>query len=93
MVLETGEVEHPVLRTAIKFYFEQMVPRLGGWVSGKPEAYQYLQSSSVKFPSGDEFCDLMRESDCFSSVEFRPLMGGASFIYKAVVNSPITILN
>ena len=85
MILETGEVNHPLLRRAVRLYFEKIVPRLGGWVSGQPGAYQYLQSSSGSFPSGEDFCDILRSSDCFSQVEYKSLLGGASFIYKAQV--------
>lgn len=85
MILETGEVANPVFRRAIRFYFEKLVPKLGGWVSGRPSAYEYLQSSSGKFPSGEEFCQVMRDTGLFSSVEFKSLMGGASFIYRGEV--------
>ncbi len=85
MILETGEVENPILQKAIRFYFKNIVPRLGGWVSGKRDAYEYLQSSSGRFPSGEEFCSHLRASGHFSTVEFKSLMGGASFIYKCMV--------
>jgi demethylmenaquinone methyltransferase/2-methoxy-6-polyprenyl-1,4-benzoquinol methylase len=88
MILETGEIQNPVLRVGIRFYFEKFVPRLGGWVSGRRDAYEYLQRSSGGFPSGRQFCDIlqaMKSGDhaTFSSVEFRTLMGGASYIYRA----------
>lgn len=85
MILETGSVNSRILRPAIRFYFEKVVPRLGGWVSGKPEAYQYLQKSSGDFPSGTEFCKILQASGCFIDVEHISLMAGASFIYKATV--------
>ena len=89
MILETGEVENPMLQKAIRFYFKNIVPRLGGWVSGKRSAYEYLQSSSGRFPSGEEFCDVLRGSGQFVKVEFTSLMGGASFIYKCTVKDSI----
>jgi demethylmenaquinone methyltransferase/2-methoxy-6-polyprenyl-1,4-benzoquinol methylase len=85
MILETGDIENPVLRTGIRFYFEHVVPRLGGWVSGKPEAYEYLQSSSGAFPSKEDFCLVLKAVGCFSDVSCTTLMGGASYIYKCVV--------
>jgi demethylmenaquinone methyltransferase / 2-methoxy-6-polyprenyl-1,4-benzoquinol methylase len=81
MILETGETETPVVRRLVDFYFEHVVPRLGGWVSGRREAYEYLQDSSRKFPSGEDFVELLRSTDRFSNVEYRRLMGGASYIY------------
>lgn len=85
MILETGEVDNPVLRRAIQLYFQRIVPVLGGWVSGHRDAYEYLQSSSGQFPSGEEFCDLMKSTGQFRTVEYKSLMGGASFIYKGYV--------
>lgn len=88
MILETGEIQNPVLRMGIRFYFEKFVPRLGGWVSGRRDAYEYLQKSSGGFPSGRQFCEILRamktgDHSTFSNVEHRALMGGASFIYRA----------
>jgi len=83
MILETGEVQNPVLRAGIRFYFEKFVPRLGGWVSGRRDAYEYLQKSSGAFPSGKIFCEILCANG-FAEAEYRPLMGGASFIYRSV---------
>lgn len=86
MILETGDQKNPVLKTAINLYFRHLVPRIGGWITGDREAYEYLQKSSSKFPSGENFLNLMRQTKCFKSVEYRSLMGGASFIYKGRVH-------
>ncbi len=85
MILETGEIENPVMRWGIRFYFETVVPRLGGYISGHRDAYEYLQRTSGQFTSGQKFCDFISNTGVFSSVTHRPLMGGASFLYKAVV--------
>jgi demethylmenaquinone methyltransferase / 2-methoxy-6-polyprenyl-1,4-benzoquinol methylase len=85
MILETGDVDNRVLQKAIRFYFEKVVPTLGGWVSGKPEAYQYLQTSSGQFLSGEHFCEALSATGLFSQVTFTTLMGGASFIYRCDV--------
>jgi demethylmenaquinone methyltransferase/2-methoxy-6-polyprenyl-1,4-benzoquinol methylase len=82
MILETGENRIPILRVAMGIYFKYVVPRLGGMISGRRDAYEYLNNSSRAFPSGEEFCAIMREAGCFSRVEYRPVMGGASYIYK-----------
>lgn len=85
MILETGDVNNRVLRSGIRFYFEKIVPRIGGWISGRPSAYEYLQNSSKTFPSSEAFCDVIMSTGRFSKVEFRALMGGASFIYRGTV--------
>lgn len=85
MILETGDISNPVLRFFIRIYFEKVVPYIGRLISGHPTAYQYLQKSSGHFPSGKDFCEILENSGCFSSVEHRTLMGGASFMYKCTV--------
>lgn len=85
MILETGETETPVIKKMVNFYFEHVVPKLGGWVSGKRDAYEYLQNSSRSFPSGEDFMELMEATDAYSNIEYRKLMGGASYIYRGTV--------
>ena len=85
MILETGVTRVPLLKSAIGLYFRRIVPRLGGWVSGKRQAYEYLNRSSLAFPSGEAFCEMMRSTEAFDIVEYKSIMGGASFIYKGRV--------
>ncbi|HMN68021.1 MAG TPA: bifunctional demethylmenaquinone methyltransferase/2-methoxy-6-polyprenyl-1,4-benzoquinol methylase UbiE [Bdellovibrionales bacterium] len=90
MVLETGDSPQGGLKPFFDFYFSKVVPRIGGWVTGKRSAYEYLNRSSRGFPSRDGFVRLMQETGRFSSCEYRVLMGGASFIYKGVVRPPVS---
>jgi demethylmenaquinone methyltransferase / 2-methoxy-6-polyprenyl-1,4-benzoquinol methylase len=85
MILETGENRMPIVRAAMGLYFKYVVPRLGGMISGRRDAYEYLNKSSQAFPSGEEFCALMYATGCFARVEHRAVMGGASYIYKGTV--------
>ncbi len=85
MILETGVVENRVLRYFVELHFQRIVPALGGLVSGRKSAYEYLQKTSRAFPSGEQFCDVLRATGHFTSVEYRALMGGASFLYRARV--------
>lgn len=87
MILETGDSPDTPLRGFFDFYFRQVIPRIGGWVTGKRFAYEYLNKSSRGFPSRERFLDLMRSTDAFSSTEYRVLLGGASFMYKGVVRA------
>jgi demethylmenaquinone methyltransferase/2-methoxy-6-polyprenyl-1,4-benzoquinol methylase len=87
MILETGDSPDTPLRGFFDFYFRQVIPRIGGWVTGKRFSYEYLNKSSRGFPSRERFIDLMSSTDAFSSTEYRVLMGGASFMYKGVVRA------
>ena len=83
MILETGEVNNPILKSMIQIYFKNVVPKIGGWISGRRDAYEYLQKSSGIFPSGGQFIEELKNTGFFAQTQFRSLMGGASYIYKA----------
>jgi demethylmenaquinone methyltransferase/2-methoxy-6-polyprenyl-1,4-benzoquinol methylase len=85
MILETGEVSTPVIGPAIQVYFKHVVPILGGWVSGNREAYEYLNQSSSTFPCKDQFIEIMANTKKFKKIDYKTLMGGASYIYRGIV--------
>lgn len=85
MVIETGVITTPVLKHLIPLYFNHIVPRLGGMVSGNREAYDYLNKSSGKFPCREDFIAVMNSTNMFSHMEYKSIMGGASYIYMGVV--------
>ncbi|MES2962522.1 MAG: ubiquinone/menaquinone biosynthesis methyltransferase, partial [Bdellovibrionota bacterium] len=85
MVLEFGQPSTPGFREVYEFYSNRVLPRLGGLVTGKPKAYEYLQSSSAKFPCGDEFVALMMSTGKYESVSYRTLTFGVAYMYKGVV--------
>lgn len=85
MVLETGDGRLPVVGPVIQLYFKFGVPFLGGLVTGRKSAYEYLNASSSRFPGQEKFLELMNAAKVFASAECRPLLGGASYLYKGVV--------
>ncbi len=86
VVLETGENTTPILKNAIQLYFKHIVPRVGGWVSGNRKAYEYLNQSSSQFPCRSGFLELMESTKKFKKLEYKTLLGGASFIYKGTLS-------
>ncbi len=85
MVIETGIITTPILKHIIPLYFNHIVPRLGGIVSGNKEAYDYLNKSSGKFPCREGFINIMNSTNMFSQTEYKSIMGGASYIYMGIV--------
>lgn len=85
MVLEFGQVRVPIIRTLYDLYSRLVLPRIGGLLTGKPDAYDYLQTSAAHFPSGEDFAALMRASGDFKEVRFRPLSLGIAYVYRGVV--------
>lgn len=87
MVLEFGQPRIPGIQQAYDFYSKRVLPKIGGLITGRPQAYEYLQNSSAKFPCGDEFVNLMRATGRFASCEYRPLTLGIAYMYKGVVKA------
>ena len=85
MVLETGRPLNPLMLPFLRFYFKWIVPLVGGWITKNPSAYKYLNQTSSEFPSGQKLINIFKNTGCFKSISCYPLMGGASFIYKAQV--------
>lgn len=84
LILELGPASRPLFNSALQFYMRNVVPHLGGWVTGHPQVYAQLNSSPAQFPTRERFVDLMKETKMFRSCYYKSLMAGASFIYKGV---------
>lgn len=64
------------------FYLGKVMPRVAGWITGRREAYEYLNQSIRAFPSGGAMVDL--QQDCgFDRVRARPLTLGVVSLYIA----------
>lgn len=87
MILETGDTPDSGLKSLMGFYIRQIVPRVGGWITGQRSAYEYLNRSSRGFPSRQRFIELMNSTGQFEQLDYKVLFGGASFIYRARVAS------
>jgi demethylmenaquinone methyltransferase/2-methoxy-6-polyprenyl-1,4-benzoquinol methylase len=85
LVLETGSPPPGLWRTLYGAYFKTILPVIGGVISGHRGPYQFLQRSSVAFPSGTPFLDWMHQTEMFQSTEFEPFLGGVSYLYKGIV--------
>ncbi len=85
MVLEFGQVQIPVFGSLYNFYSQNILPKIGGLVTGQKDAYEYLQKSSAAFPCRQGFLDLMKLSEGFASFEYKSLTGGIAYIYKGIV--------
>lgn len=84
-VLEFGQPKG-LLSPFYRFYSRRILPRLGGAITGKRDAYEYLERTAAAFPSGERFLDLMRSTGRFSEVSLRRLTGGIVYAYLGVVD-------
>jgi len=81
-ILEISRPSLPVLAQLYPFYFQRLLPRLGGWISGQPAAYRYLPDSVSRFPNPPQLADWMREAG-FASVRFSRFAGGLASLHLA----------
>ena len=85
LILETGAPENPLWRKLYGGYFTHILPQIGGMISGHKGPYQFLQRSSMAFPTGLGFLAWMQETGVFSDLKFQKLFGGVAYLYVGVV--------
>jgi demethylmenaquinone methyltransferase/2-methoxy-6-polyprenyl-1,4-benzoquinol methylase len=81
MCLEFSRVIVPGLREAYDSYSFNVLPKVGGMVTGNAEAYQYLVESIRKFPPQEEMAAMV-EAAGFARVEVRNLSAGIAAIHS-----------
>jgi demethylmenaquinone methyltransferase/2-methoxy-6-polyprenyl-1,4-benzoquinol methylase len=81
-VLEFTLPPNPVWGKIYRTYFHHVLPRLGGWISGRRDAYAYLPESVSRFPRPP---DLARGlvSAGFREVSWTLLSGGIAALHLA----------
>jgi demethylmenaquinone methyltransferase/2-methoxy-6-polyprenyl-1,4-benzoquinol methylase len=74
-ILEFSQPASGALAALYGFFSIHLLPRIGGLVSGSPEAYSYLPESIQKFPGPEALAAQMRRAG-FGRVEFQRMSGG-----------------
>lgn len=74
-ILEFSRSPNAFIRVFHEFYSRRILPAIGGWISGEPEAYAYLPESVRKFPAAPELAADMRRAS-FENVSFEYITGG-----------------
>lgn len=82
VVLEFSAPVVPGFRQVFNIYFNRLLPRIGGAVSGSRGAYEYLPDSVSKFPDQKKLAEMI-ETIGFKAVEYRNLTGGIAAIHTA----------
>jgi len=81
LILEGTVPKQKGLKALRLFYLRKCLPWIGGFISKKKEAYQYLNETIETFPQGKAFCALMRKAG-FKKVKAHPIWGGALTLYE-----------
>jgi demethylmenaquinone methyltransferase/2-methoxy-6-polyprenyl-1,4-benzoquinol methylase len=85
-ILEFTEPASGPMAGLFRFYFQHILPRIGGVISGNSEAYKYLPGSVAKFPSPPDLAALM-EKVGFSGVRFTSWNFGSVVLHSARRNA------
>jgi demethylmenaquinone methyltransferase/2-methoxy-6-polyprenyl-1,4-benzoquinol methylase len=65
------------------FYFFNVLPRIGGMITGREAAYRYLTDSVALFPDADEFKAAMQQAG-FTRVAILSMNGGIVCVHTGV---------
>jgi demethylmenaquinone methyltransferase/2-methoxy-6-polyprenyl-1,4-benzoquinol methylase len=74
-ILEFSTPPNPLVAQLYGFYSKNILPTIGGWISGSKDAYSYLPESVRKFPDAEELANQMRAAG-FSNVRFERMTAG-----------------
>jgi demethylmenaquinone methyltransferase / 2-methoxy-6-polyprenyl-1,4-benzoquinol methylase len=80
LILEFSHPTFPPVRLLHRFYLNQVVPRLGKWLSQNKEAYTYLAKTIESFPQGESLCERLKQAG-FSNIQRKPLSFGIVTVY------------
>lgn len=80
VILEFSTPKSAIVRAGYHAYFHNLLPWIGGVVSGHATAYRYLPESVANFPVQEELAGRMREAG-FSDVRYRALTFGVAAIH------------
>ncbi len=86
LVLEFSLPANPFVRCGYLFYFRHLLPWIGGLVSGRRDAYVYLNRTVEEFPCGEVFLDRLRSAD-FKGVRAFPYTFGIATLYSGDAGS------
>lgn len=66
-----------------KFYAKYIMPAIGKLLTKHPDAYTYLPQTSLEFPYGKRFVEIMQTSPELKNINFTKLQFGVVYIYIA----------
>jgi demethylmenaquinone methyltransferase / 2-methoxy-6-polyprenyl-1,4-benzoquinol methylase len=81
LILEFSAVRSPWLKPLYEFHSFQVLPRLGAFIAGDAESYQYLAESIRKHPDQAALKAMMEDAG-FANVDVRNLSGGIVAIHR-----------
>ncbi len=81
VILEFPPPSQGLFGAIFRFYFRQILPRIGGVISGNAAAYSYLPESVLAFPEPAELAAMMQQ--CGFEVRYQALTFGIAGLWVA----------
>jgi len=82
-ILEFSTPPNPAFRAMYRLYSGNVLPWIGGAISGSRDAYEYLPESVRKFPGAEELAQMIGEAG-FRKVTFERMTFGVVAIHLAI---------
>ncbi len=83
LVLEFSQPSSFPFKQVYRFYFKNILPTLGKFISKDQSAYTYLPASVDAFPYGKRFTDILDKLG-YQKANFQTVTFGVAMIYEAV---------
>ncbi|MEP2282672.1 MAG: class I SAM-dependent methyltransferase, partial [Nitratireductor sp.] len=81
LCLEFSQVPVPLLDKVYDRYSFAAIPKIGKWVTGDGDPYQYLVESIRRFPDQETFKRMIEDAG-FARASYRNLTGGVAAIHS-----------
>lgn len=83
--MEFSKVDNPLLNAVYKRWSFSAIPLIGQLVAGDRDSYQYLVESIERFPSQEEFRDMIVAAGFqVAGKGYEDLTGGVAAIHKGI---------
>lgn len=84
VILEFGQ-PRGIMGLTYRFYSKNIIPLIGGLLTGNRKAYEYLPTTAAAFPCREQFTALMQSTGRLTDCTYEELTGGIAFLYSGVV--------
>lgn len=84
VILEFGQ-PRGIMGFTYRFYSKNIIPLIGGLLTGNRKAYEYLPTTAAAFPCREQFTALMQSTGRLTDCTYEELTGGIAFLYSGVV--------
>jgi demethylmenaquinone methyltransferase / 2-methoxy-6-polyprenyl-1,4-benzoquinol methylase len=81
-ILEFAEPPKGILGDAYRYYTRAILPKIGGWISGDSQAYEYLPKSVARFFHPEELASVLRQIG-YTDVHFHLMTLGSVALHLA----------